>query len=237
MITTVVCDASRTGAGMASVALTVHKLLQGRLNAHIAVGLPPEQPLNNLHLAGIRGDRFREISGNALNGVVHIHGLWTPFEWRAYREAKARGARLVISPHGALEPWALRFKRVKKLAAWTLYQKRILQQADLLVASSALERDNFRKLGLTAPIAILPVGLDTSDRPKDLSDLSANNREKVVLFLSQLSPKKGIPDLLEAWRGMTDRRGHQLHIHGYGSESYRNFLENRIAALQLGSRL
>jgi glycosyltransferase involved in cell wall biosynthesis len=232
-VTTVVCDASRSGAGMASVALTVHRLLEGRLDADIVVGLAPEQPVRNLHVVGVNGSGFRALPRNSMHDVVHIHGLWTPFEWRAYREGKMRGARLVISPHGSLEPWALAHKRVKKLAAWTLYQKRILQQSDLLVASTNLERDNFRDLGLTAPIAVIPVGVDTSDRPADLFEPDMSDREKIVLFLARLSPKKGIPDLLEAW-SMIDRYGYELHIHGYGSDSYRTYLENRISALKIG---
>jgi glycosyltransferase involved in cell wall biosynthesis len=232
-ITTVVCDASKSGAGMASVALTVHKLLEGRLNADIVVGLAPEHPALNLHVVGTRGSGFQTLSPNSMCEVVHIHGLWTPFEWRAYREARARGARVVISPHGSLEPWAIRHKRVKKLAAWWLYQKRILQQADLLVASSDIERDNFRELGLTAPVAVIPVGVDVSDRPEDLSQSDLTDREKVVLFLARLSPKKGIPDLLEAWHGMADRRGYELHIHGYGPASYRSYLESRVSTLKI----
>jgi glycosyltransferase involved in cell wall biosynthesis len=235
-ITTVVCDASRYGAGMASVALTVHRLLEGRLDADIVVGVAPEQPVRNLHVVGVKGSRFRRLPRNSMNDVVHIHGLWTPFEWRAYREGKTRGARVVISPHGSLEPWALGHKRVKKLAAWMLYQKRILQQADLLIASTNLERDNFRDLGLTAPIAVIPVGLDTSDRPADLFEPDMSDREKIVLFLARLSPKKGIPDLVEAW-SMIDRHGHELHIHGYGSDSYRTYLEKRIAALEIGGHV
>jgi glycosyltransferase involved in cell wall biosynthesis len=236
-ITTVVRDASKSGAGMASVALTVHKLLEGRLNAEFAAGLAPEHPVDNLHVVGANGQGFRGLPHGSMSDVVHIHGLWTPFEWRAYREGKARGARLVISPHGALEPWSIGHKRVKKLAAWLLYQKRILQQADLLVASSDIERENFRKLGLTAPIAVIPVGVDTSDRPQDQSETDMPDREKIVVLLARLSPKKGIPDLLEAWHGLNDRRGYELHIHGYGPASYRRYLESRIAALRIGDHV
>jgi glycosyltransferase involved in cell wall biosynthesis len=232
-VTTVVCDASKSGAGMASVALTVHKLLQARLKADIVVGHSPEHPAPNLHVVGTRGSGFRALSPHSMCEVVHIHGLWTPFEWRAYREARARGARVVISPHGSLEPWAIRHKRLKKLIAWLLYQKRILQQADLLVASSDIERHNFREIGLTAPVAVIPVGVDVSDRPEGLSQSDTTDREKVVLFLARLSPKKGIPDLLDAWHGLADRRGHKLHIHGYGPDSYRAYLENRISALKM----
>jgi glycosyltransferase involved in cell wall biosynthesis len=233
VITTVVCDASRSGGGMASVALTVHRLLESRLDTDIVVGVVPEQPVQNMHVVGANGSGFHGLPGNSMGEVVHIHGLWTPFEWRAYREGRARRARLVISPHGSLEPWALAHKRVKKLAAWMLYQKRILQRADLLVASTSFERDNFRDLGLTAPIAVIPVGVDTSDRPAEVVETDMTDREKIVLFLARLSPKKGIPDLLEAWSTI-DRHGYELHIHGYGSDSYRTYLERRIATLRIG---
>jgi glycosyltransferase involved in cell wall biosynthesis len=235
-ITTVVCDASRSGAGMASVALNVHRLLESRLHPDIVVGVAPEQPVRNMHVVGVQGLGFPGLPRSSMNEVVHIHGLWTPFEWRAFRQGKARGARVVISPHGSLEPWALRHKRVKKLAAWMLYQKRILQQADLLVASTDFESDNFRALGLTAPIAVIPVGVDTSDRPPDLIEPDTFDRERIVLFLARLSPKKGIPDLLQAWSRI-DRHGHELHIHGYGSDSYRANLEQRIAALKIGAHV
>lgn len=235
-VTTVVGDASRSGAGMASVALTVHRLLESRIDTDIVVGVAPEQPVSHLHVVGSRGSDFPGLPPNSMNDVVHIHGIWTPFEWRGWREGKARGARLVISPHGSLEPWAFRHKRMKKLAAWMLYQKRILQRADLLVASTDFERDNFRALGLTAPIAVIPVGVDVSDRPADLAEAVISDREKIVLFLARLSPKKGIPDLLQAW-SMIDRRGHELHIHGYGPDSYRAFLEQRIAALGIASHV
>jgi glycosyltransferase involved in cell wall biosynthesis len=236
-ITTVVCDAGKSGAGIASVALNVHRLLSDRLDADIVAGIAPEHPVSNLHVVGVSGRGFGEVPRGSMHGVVHIHGLWTPFEWRAYREARARGASVVISPHGALEPWAIRHKRLKKLAAWWLYQRNILQQADLLMASSDIERDNFRKLGLTAPIAVVPVGVDTSDRPQDQPETNMLDREKIVLFLARLSPKKGIPDLLQAWHQMIDRHGYELHIHGYGPASYRSQLEAQISALKLGNHV
>ncbi len=218
---------------MASVALTAHQRLGDRFDTHLVTGLPPEQPLKNLHEAGSRGDGLKHLAPEVMSGIVHIHGLWTPFELRAYRLAKARGAKIVVSPHGALEPWAFRSKRWKKLPAWYLYQKAMLQNADLLVASTQIEHDNFRNQGLTAPIAILPVGIDVGEHDAATSVAVGQDREKVVLFLSRLSEKKGIPDLLQAWHDLTDRRGHQLHIHGYGTDAYRTFLESLVFSLDL----
>jgi len=233
--TTVVCDASNTGGGMASVALSLHDALLARhLDAQIICGLPPEHSVHSLHVAGPTGKGFRGLSKDSMGELVHIHGLWRPFEWRACRKARASGARLVISPHGSLEPWAFKNKWIKKEAAWRLYQRNMLERADLLIVSSDQEGDNLRKLDLTSPIAIIPNGVDAGNRP---TQLARCDREKVLLFLAPLSPKKGIPDLLKAWHNLKDRRGYELHIHGFGEATYRNFLEGLIGKLGLGSQV
>ena len=51
--------------------------------------------------------------------VVHIHGLWMQPGLNARQCAVRNHSPLMISPHGMLEPWALRNSRwKKKLAGW-----------------------------------------------------------------------------------------------------------------------
>jgi glycosyltransferase involved in cell wall biosynthesis len=231
--TNVLRDATATGGGMAAVALPLHRaLLDQQVNARFICGLPPEQKVPNLYVAGPTGRGFPSLE-NLLGGVVHIHGLWTPFVWRAQREAKTNRARLIISPHGALEPWALAHKRLKKLAAWKLYQRKVVQGADLLVVSSEQEHDQLRRLGLSPPIAIIPSGVDLPDGLLDTQEFTTLKRMRIVLFFARLSPAKGIPDLLQAWHGLEDRRGYELHIHGFGEVGYRDFLEAKVNQLGL----
>jgi len=233
--TNVVRDASKTGGGMASVALPLHDaLLDRHLDAHIICGLLPEREVRKLHVAGPTGDGFRKLSKESMSGLVHIHGLWTPFTWRAHRRARRSGARLIVSPHGSLEPWAFKNKRTKKLAAWWLYQRNILERAELVVVNSDRERDQLRRLGLTSPVAVIAHGVDVRARPEDMLGSPRRDRERVVLFFARLSPKKGIPDLLQAWHSLKDRRGYELHIHGYGEATYLNFVKGLIDELGLG---
>lgn len=217
-LTTVVRDASRMGGGMANVARPLHSALlaQGRDVAFVC-GTGVADANSASHVVGLTGRAFRELPASVMRSVVHIHGIWTPFEYQAFREARRRCATIVMSPHGALERWAFNHKPVKKRLAWWLYQKRLLQSADLIIVNSEQERQRLRELGLTPPIATIPNGVDTEGFSVHNA---APQRERVVLFLSRIDPKKGVPDLIHAWRSLADRHGHCLHIHGHGDPAY-----------------
>ncbi|TIX87101.1 glycosyltransferase [Rhizobium sp. P44RR-XXIV] len=197
--------------------------------AHFISGNIPFENIPNTQVVGLNGQGFASLKKNAVQPLVHIHGIWTPFEYRAFREARRRGALVVISPHGALEPWAFRHKRVKKQVAWWLYQKRILQGADLLVVNSTQEMERLRDLGLTPPIAIIPNGVDLQGFPRNGAE-----RERIVLFFSRLVPKKGVLDLIDAWSAVDNRKGFRLHIHGHGDMAYTEKIEQRIEACNSG---
>ncbi|WP_164940695.1 glycosyltransferase [Bradyrhizobium zhanjiangense] len=223
---------------MAAVALSLHHaLLAQRVDAHLVCGLAPEQDVEHLYVAGRTVGSIGVLPKQLLCGVIHIHGLWTPFEYLAQLQARRSRAFLVISPHGALASRALDRKRLKKLVAWTLYQRRIVQRAHLLIANSEQEHDHLRRSGLTPPIAIIPNGVDGPKIPVTWPEGVSAERKKIVLFLARLCPTKGIPDLLEAWRGLEDRRGYELHIHGFGDAIYRAYLEVRIRQLGIGGHV
>lgn len=222
----VVRDATEMGGGVTNVARPIHLALlsQGWEGAFIS-GRGPEDSELGEFIVGWNGCGFRELPSFLMRSLVHIHGIWTPFEFQAFREARRRRAIIVMSPHGALEPWAFDHKLIKKRLAWWSYQKRILQLADLLIVNSEQERARLRELGLKPPIATIPNGVDL--RGFDAKGCSAQ-RERVVLFLSRLDPKKGVPDLIDAWRGLTDRRGHCLHIIGHGDANYVKLIKEKI---------
>ncbi|MEZ2146351.1 glycosyltransferase [Bradyrhizobium sp. DN5] len=233
-ITGVVRDASQRGGGMAAVARSLHHaLLAQRIAAHLVCGVAPEQTIEHVYVAGRTVGGIGVLPKQLLCGVIHIHGLWTPFECLAQLQAWRSPALLVISPHGALSPRALDRKRLKKRVAWALYQRSIVQRAHLLVANSEQEHDHLRSSGLTSPIAIIPNGVDGPKTPLIWPDGVNAERKKIVLFLARLCPTKGIPDLLEAWHGLENRRGYELHIHGFGDPAYRASLEVRIRQLGL----
>lgn len=217
-VTTIVRDASLFGGGMANVARPLHSALltQGRDVAFVS-GTDVADPKAAIYAVGLSGRGFHELPASVMQSVVHIHGIWTPFEFQAFREARRRRATIVMSPHGALEPWAFDHKPLKKRLAWWVYQKRLFQLANLIIVNSQQERQRLRELGLKPPIATIPNGVDLDEFSENCA---TQQRERVVLFLSRIDPKKGVPDLIDAWHLLADRHGYRLHIHGHGDPAY-----------------
>jgi glycosyltransferase involved in cell wall biosynthesis len=101
-----------------------------------------------------------------------------------------------------LEHWALRQKRVRKALYAALVEARNLQHATCLRALTADEVNDYRRVGLGNPIAIVPNGVDpprgiTGDLFWELYPELAGRR--IVLFLGRLHHKKGLHLLLQAW--------------------------------------
>ena len=157
--------------------------------------------------------------------IIHSHGLWMYPGLAARTSAARTGARLLISPHGMLEPWALNHSRWKKRLVASLFENQNLRKADCLHALCLAEAANFRRYGLKNPIAVIPNGvdLDISAPPngaifEKFPDIKGRRR---ILFLSRLHPKKGLSNLLQAWRSVAPKfKEWQLLIAGAGEPAY-----------------
>lgn len=157
---------------------------------------------------------------------VHVHALWAPALHRFVRRLQKRRIPYAVSPHGMLTPWALNHRKWKKLLALWLYQKRDLAKAAFLHATAQTEVDDIRRLGLSNPVAIAPLGIEvpeSSDRPA--------TRGKTILYLGRLQRKKGILNLVEAWAEV--RRAHwRIVVAGPDQEGY--LAEVKALAAKLG---
>ena len=157
--------------------------------------------------------------------LFHIHGLWHPVAHHAVRIACHRDKPILVSPHGMLEPGALQFSRWRKRLAGMLYQKRDLRVADCVHCTSAAEADHVREFGVSRPVAVIPIGVNLNSfhlAPR----LASPDRQRTVLFLSRLHPKKGLPSLLEAWHRLgAEADGWQLRIVGPDEGGHRSELE------------
>lgn len=135
--------------------------------------------------------------------LLHVHGLWMAYSPAARGWANATRRPYVVSPHGMLDAWALRNSRFKKLIALWAYERRHLTDAACLHALCAEEARAIRRLGLRNSICIVPNGLDApaptdGGLPAWRTGLPAN--AKILLYLGRLHPKKGLINLLHAWR-------------------------------------
>lgn len=113
---------------------------------------------------------------------------------------------LVVDPRGVLEPWALQHKAWKKRIGMALFQRQDLEAARVLIATSPLEYENIRKLGLRQPIALIPNGVALASlRDVEHEPHRHRDRTRNALFLSRVHPKKGLLNLVQAWSRLAPR--------------------------------
>lgn len=147
--------------------------------------------------------------------LVHINGIWSPQNWAFQKAAQKLGIKVIVSPHGMLEPWIMAHNPLKKKTALFLYQKKAIQAAVYLHATAQMEAQNIQALGFTKPICIIPNGIDLTD----VKEIKKEYGTRRMVFLSRIHPKKGIELLLEAWRN-SNTNGWILEIAGNGDENY-----------------
>ena len=133
--------------------------------------------------------------------IIHSNGLWHPFNHWFSAFARQHRIPLVLQPHGMLEPWALTWHENKKRLALMFYQRMDLESVSLFMATSDQEAESIRKLGFRQPIAVIPNGIESSDKcyvVKRRQDFS-KEKPRRALFLSRIHPKKGLINLVNAW--------------------------------------
>ncbi len=149
--------------------------------------------------------------------LVHIYGIWRPFLIKVYYVAKKLKKKIIISPIGALEPWALSQKKLKKKIAWQLYQKKILNNVDVVHATSDIEAENIRKNGISSKIEVIGHGLPINN---DFILKRKLNKKKKILFFSRIHNKKGLLELISIWKNLKNKLNWELHIYGPVSDQY-----------------
>ncbi|MGY6648123.1 glycosyltransferase [Wenyingzhuangia sp. IMCC45574] len=156
--------------------------------------------------------------------LVHINGLWNYENSLFQKSAEELGIKVIISPHGMLEPYILNRNPLKKKLALLLYQNKSLKKAVALHATADTELKQIKKLGYNNESIIIPNGIETHTLPKKKWD---NKLETTVkfLFLSRIHPKKGIDLLIKAVSMIEDTRI-KVTIAGNGEHSYIEELKN-----------
>lgn len=134
--------------------------------------------------------------------VVHQHGLWLYPSIAVSRFHDSTGRPTLISPHGMLDPWALRNSAWKKRIARTFFEDRNLCSAACLHALNDSEAASMRAFGLGNPIAVIANGVAVpnlgGERPPRPACFGSDDR-RVLLFLGRVHPKKGLAETLDAW--------------------------------------
>lgn len=165
--------------------------------------------------------------------VFHVNGCWTPSCALTQKWAQEIGIKVILTPHGMLEPWIMaRHYWTKKIPALLLYQKVAIKRADCLHATAISEKDNLLKLGYNSRIEIIPNGIEV----KQISLKEDWERKKRILFLSRIHVKKGIEFLFETVSLLKNKLdGYVVEIAGEGEFEYIVQLKQKAKDLQIDS--
>jgi glycosyltransferase involved in cell wall biosynthesis len=134
--------------------------------------------------------------------ICHFFGGWTYFHIKCFLIAFKLKKKIVIDPIGYYEPWSFTQKKIKKKLAWFLYQKKILQKADLILCSSHLEKKNLLKLNKNFKIKVIPYGILENFIKKKIIKKKI---KKKAIFFSRIHKKKGIEKLIKSWNKINDK--------------------------------
>ena len=180
---------------------------------------------------------------NFKNLIIHDNGIWLPSNNTICKFAFEKKIKLLISPHGMLEPWSINYKKLKKNLAWKIYQKSNLLKADVIHACSEMEANNILKLGLKKPIAIIPNGsinpTEFQSHGKNLQkNLSLDKKFKYFLYLGRIHPKKNLLNLLISVKDILHRETKwKLIIAGYPELKYDLVLKKFINQNNLSNKV
>jgi glycosyltransferase involved in cell wall biosynthesis len=140
--------------------------------------------------------------------IIHSAAVWT-YQGAAVNQIhKRKKVPYVLSTRGTLDAWALRRSSCKKRIALALFQQRNFVRASCLHALNESELVSIRRFGIKAPVCVIPNGVDipaASDSSPLVSSLRLDGR-KILLYLGRIHPKKGLINLLNAWKAQRRNR-------------------------------
>lgn len=185
---------------------------------------------------GLVKDLFKPLDSSLESfDIIHQHGVWMPMSLLNLRIKNNIVIPSVIQPHGYLEPYRINQKKSKKKLGFLLYEKRNILKSDIVLACSIDEGKKLKDMFPSKNVATIENGID----PEFLFTPNLNNNNntdiKILLFLSQIIPLKGLDRLIEVIYelGRELFTGWELHIAGYNEGSYGGTLAKKVNKLNL----
>ncbi|MCH4147441.1 MAG: glycosyltransferase [Prevotella sp.] len=155
--------------------------------------------------------------------VIHVNCCWMPGCAYVQKWAQSLGYKVVLTPHGMLEPWIIkRHYWNKKIPALLLYQKKTVAKADIINATAETEKANILKLGYNDKVVVIPNGIDVDN----IVMKNKWTKQKKILFLSRIHEKKGLEILIESVERLKNQmKDYKIIVAGEGSRSYIQLLK------------
>lgn len=154
--------------------------------------------------------------------IFHTNCCMKPVSALTAMWAKELGYKVVYTPHGMLEPWAIKHRYWKKLPAIWLYQKKGVAICDMVHATAENEKRNLLNLGWNKNVCVIAncVQIDQIHLKQSW------DRKKNILFLSRIHRVKGINYLIEAASVLKQElKDYTITIAGPNEDSYEEELK------------
>ncbi len=161
--------------------------------------------------------------------IVHLHGVWPPLNSVVAFCALGKNKKVIVSPHANLMPEDIAktpFKKFKKKIAWHLYVKFWSKKAFFHVTAEN-EYSAVKRFVNVKNLVQIPNGINISEfvnlPSKDfiIDKFPELKDKKIILFLSRIDRKKGLPLLAQAWAELApDFADWHLLIAGQGDRNH-----------------
>ena len=156
--------------------------------------------------------------------IIHYFGGWSYFHIKVLFLSFIFKKKTIITPMGIFEKWSLSQKKIKKFLGLQVYQKFILNKANVIHATSETEKENLKKISTNKNIVTIPHGtIEMSIQNKKIFE----GNKKKALFFSRLHKKKGISELVDTWIKINNNDW-ELHIYGPDYDNYKKTLSDKI---------
>lgn len=174
--------------------------------------------------------------------IVHQHGIWTLVSLWTLLYSRRFKVKSIIAPHGSLEPTALKKSRNKKKLALLLYENANMENAVAFHATSKNEVEDFKKFGITKKIFLVNNGINkewinTSANSEQVEEfcrkLSLDIKQRFLLYMSRVTPKKNLGALLNAW-ALIQVYFPEWHLVVIGADEMGYKLQMQNLVIQLG---
>ena len=153
--------------------------------------------------------------------LIDVQGLWSSSAVFNLIYSKLRSTPYIVTPRGMLEEWALNQSYFKKLIYYFFIEKYHLKNATCLRATSKMEMNTFKKLGFKNKIINVPNSIKIPEAK--IKSKFTIKKKKRILFLSRIHEKKGISELLNAWKYIHNKHlDWELVICGYDENGYKD---------------
>src|SRR5262249_40316114 len=130
--------------------------------------------------------------------VVHIHAVLSHACLAAVSACRSSRVPFVLRPLGTLAPWSLHQKSFRKRVMLGLGARRAILSAGAIHCTSEEERRGVEQGFAGARAVVIPLGIDAAFLTAPEVSWAERSRDRYVLAISRLHPKKNLETLIRA---------------------------------------